>query len=498
MPITVGELLEMPYLRLTLHSGESGLDRTVSWTHTTDLPEPWRWVAGGELLMTNGMSFPKSAAAQEDLVRQLVEHGATALAIGSDMYCPPLSRRLAKVSDELAFPVLWIAYPMPFVSISRTVAEATLLEQSQRLIRTERIYRALQRVSADKDGLRALTDSLSRELACSVLICERGSGGLWTGDNGPDAAVRDAVSGGQGRLRAGVMAAHLDDGRRVLTISVPTHDDALMVCEPRPDHEPDAILLQHAATVCALGLSQARLTIEQQRRASAELLVQILEGHFSPTSVEQQLVERQLQPQALVVIAAQGEDPDRMRELHVRLWRTDTAHLTVHRSGLAVSLLCEDTVERYLDAVGDDARIGISLPVVRPSRIADAEREARWALEIAASHGGGVVRYAEAIPELGPRTPDEAKAFVRRILQPVLDRPDTESAELLETLLLFLENGRSWQRTAEATHLHRQTVLYRIRKVERLTGLDVSDTADLATLWVALTTLRRLRGGRGR
>jgi purine catabolism regulator len=493
VPITVGELLDMPHLRLTMHSGESGLDRTVSWTHTTDLPEPWRWVAGGELLMTNGMSFPKSAAAQENLVRQLVEHGATALAIGEEMYCPPLTRRLAKVSDELGFPVLWIAYPLPFVSISRTVAEATLLEQSQRLIRTERVYRALQRVSADKDGLRALTAGLSRELRCPVLLCERATGGLWSGDPGPDTDVRAAVAAQAGRLRAGVMATRLEDDRRVLTLSLPTHPDAVLVCEPTPDHEPDAILLQHAATVCALGLSQAQLTIEHERRAGAELLVQILDGYLSPTSLDQHLAERALNPRRIVVIAARGEDPDRMRDLHLRLWRTDTPHLTVHRSGLALSVVTIDDVARYLQAVGTDAHVGISDTVGHATRIADSQKEARWALDVAESHATGPVRYSQAVQQLGPRTPDEAKAFVRQVLQAVLDRPAAESAELVDTLARFLEHGRSWQRTAEAMHLHRQTVLYRIRKIEQLTGLDVSETADLATLWVAVTTLRRLQ-----
>ena len=90
------------------------------------------------------------------------------------------------------------------------------------------------------------------------------------------------------------------------------------------------------------------------------------------------------------------------------------------------------------------------------------------------------------MPDLGPRTPDEADAFVRRVLQPVLNRPDPESGELLKTLSSFLEHDRSWQRTAQVLHVHRQTVLYRIRKVEQLTGLSVSRTMDLATLWVAL------------
>ena len=178
----MGELLEMPHLRLTLHSGQSGLDRTVSWTHTTDLPEPWRWVAGGELLMTNGMSMPRTAAGQEELLRRLLD-----MVRRRSRSVPRCTRRayqtLGAVSDELGFPVLWVAFPMPFVSISRTVAEATLLEQSQRLIRTERIYRALHLISADKEGLRVLTGALSRELNCPVMICDRRSGGLWTGDD---------------------------------------------------------------------------------------------------------------------------------------------------------------------------------------------------------------------------------------------------------------------------------------------------------------------------
>jgi hypothetical protein len=35
----------------------------VTWTHTSDLPAPWRWLTGGELLMTNGMSFPEDGDA---------------------------------------------------------------------------------------------------------------------------------------------------------------------------------------------------------------------------------------------------------------------------------------------------------------------------------------------------------------------------------------------------------------------------------------------------
>jgi hypothetical protein len=53
----------------------------------------------------------------------------------------------------------------------------------------------------------------------------------------------------------------------------------------------------------------------------------------------------------------------------------------------------------------------------------------------------------------------------------------------------FLDNDRSWQRTAEALHVHRQAVRYRVRRVEQLTGKQVADIGDLATPWLALKAL---------
>ncbi len=53
MSITVRELLQLPHLRLTLTAGASGLDRAISWVHTSDLPDPWRWTGPAELLLTN-------------------------------------------------------------------------------------------------------------------------------------------------------------------------------------------------------------------------------------------------------------------------------------------------------------------------------------------------------------------------------------------------------------------------------------------------------------
>jgi hypothetical protein len=60
MSITVGELMRLPHLQMTLIAGGSGADREVSWVHTSDLPNAWEWHGAGELLLTNGTGFDEN------------------------------------------------------------------------------------------------------------------------------------------------------------------------------------------------------------------------------------------------------------------------------------------------------------------------------------------------------------------------------------------------------------------------------------------------------
>ncbi|MGN5378039.1 PucR family transcriptional regulator [Streptomyces lasalocidi] len=57
---------------------------------------------------------------------------------------------------------------------------------------------------------------------------------------------------------------------------------------------------------------------------------------------------------------------------------------------------------------------------------------------------------------------------------------------LLATLETFLACDGSWARTAQALHLHVNTVHYRMERIERLTGRDLSRLRDRLDLRAAL------------
>lgn len=109
--------------------------------------------------------------------------------------------------------------------------------------------------------------------------------------------------------------------------------------------------------------------------------------------------------------------------------------------------------------------------------------------------------------DLGPArlllaSTDQAAAlrFSRDALGPLLS-PERGMVDLLETLRVFFDCGRSVRRSAEALSVHENTIRYRLARIEELTELLVSDSSDdQLTAQLALLILRisgELDGDRG-
>ena len=60
------------------------------------------------------------------------------------------------------------------------------------------------------------------------------------------------------------------------------------------------------------------------------------------------------------------------------------------------------------------------------------------------------------------------------------------SLELLRSLEVFIEQNGNWERAARELFCHRHTLRYRIRKIEDLTGRDLSRAQDRIEFWLAL------------
>lgn len=71
--------------------------------------------------------------------------------------------------------------------------------------------------------------------------------------------------------------------------------------------------------------------------------------------------------------------------------------------------------------------------------------------------------------------------FVRRTVAPL-----REDKELLHNLHVWFGENQSMQNTAKLLHIHKNTLTYRLQKVEQLTGLSVNKIEDVVLIYLGL------------
>lgn len=124
--------------------------------------------------------------------------------------------------------------------------------------------------------------------------------------------------------------------------------------------------------------------------------------------------------------------------------------------------------------------LGVSAPAA-PQEWPSADTQAARALARARATRTALVRHGArpGLAELLP--PEEAEAHARALLAPVAAAP-----ALTETLRTWLSLHGSWDRTAVALSVHRNTVRQRIARCGALLGADLDDPDVRMELWFAL------------
>ncbi len=138
--------------------------------------------------------------------------------------------------------------------------------------------------------------------------------------------------------------------------------------------------------------------------------------------------------------------------------------------------------------------VGIGTPVKSINDIAHSYSEARLALEIGRVFDGDkyILSYGElGIGRLIYQLPSKlCELFLDEIFQKegleVLDE------ETLQTIDKFFENNLNVSETSRQLFVHRNTLVYRLDKIERLTGLDLRKFDDAVVFKVAVLVRKYL------
>ncbi|WP_078428935.1 PucR family transcriptional regulator [Alkalihalobacterium alkalinitrilicum] len=287
-------------------------------------------------------------------------------------------------------------------------------------------------------------------------------------------------------------------------------------------------LLEHASTVCALWFLRENAILETEFKLRDDFVRSIAKGDLTSwerISERARLLDYNVSvPYVCIVgypenLRAMYENSDQIKHTTYEKW----LHIMVHyieeevifaSQSLEKQLLMtyqldeliifleasivtrKDNVHYFLDLL--ERRLGNLLPGVVMSwgigRVYDEElkfsksyRDAQQSLEIGRRQKGPGQRlyYDDSKVErvlLSLSENEEVQHLSETVITPLVNYDRVRQMELVRTFIVFTQHHYNVSKTARTLSLHRQSLLYRLRKIEKLTSLSLVNPDDLFLL----------------
>lgn len=367
--------------------------------------------------------------------------------------------------------------------------------------------------------LRRLVEAAAAALGNPIAICDMGLGTIaisadlandpeWGSPNaGMDAPdVRQATLTGDFRkVYAGdktVLGDYRGAKQRYLAARIRRKNHvlghAVVLERNRPFTEEDAELLPEICRTFGFVLAP-ETDMDQLSQRHGRLFLDILEGRLQdPNVIEARARTAQLNlPDYMTLLlfrpaAETGQTPARhLRERLKRVFPTSIG--IVH--GDDVVLVVDDATEDLERCIASAAplevtSVGASYPFASLAGLRCAFEQAEAAIRLAGGgNAAGLTRYGEVVARhlgecaSGIRKPD---AFVHPALGLLAAASERDNADYTRDLATYLFFGRNASAAAKALHIHKNTMYYRLQRIQDIGRVDLADGAACFALQLSL------------
>ncbi|MEV0454015.1 PucR family transcriptional regulator [Catellatospora methionotrophica] len=530
------DVLEQPGVRLPVLAGEGELDRPAHLAYTTDLLDPARYLAGGEVVLT-GMMWRREPADSELFVAALAGAGVAALGAGEALL-GPVPADLVEACRRHRLPLFAVPAEVSFREVTDRINTVLWAEREAGALAARSRRRGMVATLAAGADLAEVWPATGAWVLTSTgrVIVGDPDDTPRDPDDPPrdlDGTPRDLAIGRRlatAFLRADTLPARCRIGDRDFHLDAPGPTAApgtrFVACA-------DPTLLEELVELTALDAARSERARRIERRLASHLaatltsaadppeLAAALHACGLPTTGPYTVLVATLPASASASRSGSGEGSGcsfggtagigaAKRAVSPKLHDADGVAVAVVEEmvpGAAVAVVDGEVVA----VVADVGRVGVLreagrhlTTAARGARFAAGLSEAAGVAELSAalSRARHAHRYAveqrDRVAVIGsdelashdlllagvPRA--TRQAFADRLLAPLRAYDADHHADLVRTLQTFLACDGSWTRCAAEMHLHVNTLRYRIRRIADLTGRDLDRFTDRVDLYLAL------------
>ena len=536
--ITVEEIRKLA-LPLSTHvlSGDGLLDSPVAWT-TVLHPEDdigSKVVQKRDLVLVAPVNNPAKAHGDAELIQWCAERGASALA-----FCSAVSPAALAEAKNRHLPLLSLARDIRIREVERAIISLLVNRKGQIERRGTQIYRQLTEISTRNEGMDELIAAMARLTKKAVVIHDKRLHALSQKIQPEFIGIWDDVE--LFLKKQDNLPVELHDRHRVADVDPPVLMQALPVSgiarlvapvitksvgrgylsiiglEGDLD-EIDQLVCEHGAAACALEMAKQKAVNETEKRLRGTFLDRLLLGDVSQQEAVRQgqrFNHDMTRTHIAFVLSWRGEARQSLRRLETTVntiiasretsalvWTrakegevvvfhaTDYADPIDH--SLALSQAFSSEIKRQFPQ--SRAAIGLGQVAREINGWRSSYRDAVQAMELAQRLQTdlplfiGDLGVYQLILSLSDR--DKLSGFCDDTLGALMDYDMRQNADLIKTLEAFFNSHGNLSQTAQSLIVHRNTLLYRMNRINDIAGIDLGRPETRLALHLALT-IRRL------
>ncbi|MYW54261.1 PucR family transcriptional regulator [Streptomyces sp. SID8376] len=478
-PVPLDALLARADLGLRRIAGPADPAVVLHWAHTSEMADPYPYLLGGELLLSAGVHIPDGAGAGyfDAYVSRIVAAGGAALGFGVAPVHDTVPGALVEACEMHGLPLLEVPPRTTFSAVARALWQLMAQARTAELRRVTEAQQSLATAAARPNPVPSVLQQLARRLGGRAVLY--GPEGTRIAAAGPDPgeAVRTALAKlaevvrPSGEEPSPASASDTVAGLRLVAHAL-GNGEGFVLGTAAPQRDAGDHTIASVAAVLLSLLTGERHSGSGAGRSSA--LVRLLLG-AAPAEVAPLLGE------------------DRWRVVHGRPdGRVAPDPVAASALGAALGSSLVDVAGEVVRVLVPDGRtvervqgwtLGVSA-AASPRDWPAADTQAARALARARATRTPLLRHGDrpaALTDLV--SPAEAAAHARALLAPI-----EQSPALVDTLRTWLSLHGSWDRTAVALDVHRNTVRQRVARCAALLDADLDDPDVRMELWFALRT----------
>ncbi|MDQ0092317.1 PucR family transcriptional regulator [Paeniglutamicibacter psychrophenolicus] len=480
----------------------------VTGVHVSELEDPTPYLEGGELLLTTGMPFAKSAALSAAYMARLGEREVRAVGLGLGPWLTEVPAHVLAASQAAGIELAIVPDGVPFQHVSRAYWRLSARDDTANLMDSLGTQTALARAAMRPDATNAVVRGLAQALGgwAAYLPADAGTETVW-----PVSAVSLV-----GLLRAESIRFHKAGVPSAATFEVQGQPVVLypillgsrihgFLCigSGRTLTRADRQVIMTVSTLLALRARQREVVIGTTNALGAATTKLLLHGQTEAAHMVAEdvgLAELPTRVRLLGIRLSDGDDPGLAARAAAKLVAdpglpdlsaaVDACTLRHAQDGILYLVLPASGIgSRPADGGGrsleQDALLGIA-GAAEPEAFGSLAAALGDPVSLGEIPGNlAVLRRAVLQAPAGHLVAVDASEDAKAVgwVRALAEYP---RADLLATVRAYLGARGTWEDAARALGIHRNSLRHRISVASGLLGVDLDDPDVAAHLWLAM------------